>query len=330
MEATALTQVSGDSGDVVPDSESETNNDNDDNHTEQNVEHQLHSVSSYVTVPDGPNELLYLRHENSQAATDFMHWQIPLSRRFRSLKLWFVMRSFGVKNLQAHVRHGIEMAKLLESQIKKDPNFEIPAKRHLGLVVFSLTEGNALTQELLRKLTASCTMYLIPADIHSKRIIRFTVTSQFTTADDILKDWANISKTASALLAEVNPPPSGAEAPLAADDEVVNVELWIDKSWSRPRRRMRSLSCNSEPLPCMHIGPQSRYDFEPKPGLTDPVVVPPMMDARPRPLPPSAGADQLCNIPEVPQQDLLGKRVLKKLTKFYSVPSFCNPWVPCS
>ena len=77
---------------------------------------------------------VYLRHENSQAATDFMvtyclvspnyifiyysesfrirkpylsvqNWQIPLSRRFRSLKLWFVMRSFGLKNLQAHIRH---------------------------------------------------------------------------------------------------------------------------------------------------------------------------------------------------------------------------------
>uniref|UniRef100_A0AAQ4P3E6 Histidine decarboxylase n=1 Tax=Gasterosteus aculeatus aculeatus TaxID=481459 RepID=A0AAQ4P3E6_GASAC len=48
---------------------------------------------------------VYLRHENSHAATDFMHWQIPLSRRFRSLKLWFVMRSFGLKNLQAHIRH---------------------------------------------------------------------------------------------------------------------------------------------------------------------------------------------------------------------------------
>uniref|UniRef100_A0A8C9W271 Histidine decarboxylase n=1 Tax=Scleropages formosus TaxID=113540 RepID=A0A8C9W271_SCLFO len=48
---------------------------------------------------------VYLRHENSGAATDFMHWQIPLSRRFRSLKLWFVMRSFGMNNLQAHIRH---------------------------------------------------------------------------------------------------------------------------------------------------------------------------------------------------------------------------------
>ncbi|CAL8243264.1 unnamed protein product [Lota lota] len=301
---------------------------------------------------------VYLRHENSQAATDFMHWQIPLSRRFRSLKLWFVMRAFGVNNLQAHVRHGIEMAKLLESQIRKDPHFEIPAQRHLGLVVFSLTGGNALTQELLRRLTASCTMYLIPADIHSKRIIRFTVTSQSTTAEDILEDWASISRTASVLLAEVNPPPSGTEDPPAAEDEAmsvlsransaetgesrsektegpaprldkVQVELWIDKTWSRPRRPMRSLSCNSEPLPYTFTGPRSSFDFEPTPGPADPIVVPPTGEVKPRPLPPSAGADQLCDIPEV-AQDLLDKRVLRKLTKYYSVPSFCNPWVPCS
>uniref|UniRef100_A0A8C2WX34 Histidine decarboxylase n=1 Tax=Cyclopterus lumpus TaxID=8103 RepID=A0A8C2WX34_CYCLU len=127
------------------------------------------------------------------------NWQIPLSRRFRSLKLWFVMRSFGLKNLQAHIRH---LAKLFESKIRSDPHFEVPAERHLGLVVFCLKGGNALTQELLRRLTRSGTMYLIPADIHTKRIIRFTVTSQFTTTEDILKDWGIISKMASALLAE--------------------------------------------------------------------------------------------------------------------------------
>uniref|UniRef100_A0A8C6VWP9 Histidine decarboxylase n=1 Tax=Nothobranchius furzeri TaxID=105023 RepID=A0A8C6VWP9_NOTFU len=52
---------------------------------------------------------VYLRHENSKATTDFMHWQIPLSRRFRSLKLWFVLRSFGLTNLQAHIRHASGM-----------------------------------------------------------------------------------------------------------------------------------------------------------------------------------------------------------------------------
>ncbi|XP_071015216.1 histidine decarboxylase-like [Oncorhynchus clarkii lewisi] len=145
---------------------------------------------------------VYLRHENSDQATDFMHWQIPLSRRFRSLKLWFVMRCFGLKNLQGHIRHGVEMAKLLESLVRCDPNFDMPADRHLGLVVFCLKEGNALTQELLRRLTRSRTMYLVPADIDGKRIIRFTVTSQLTTSDDIIRDWDIIRKMADDLLAE--------------------------------------------------------------------------------------------------------------------------------
>uniref|UniRef100_A0A3Q3JBN0 Histidine decarboxylase n=1 Tax=Monopterus albus TaxID=43700 RepID=A0A3Q3JBN0_MONAL len=218
---------------------------------------------------------VYLRHENSQAATDFMHWQIPLSRRFRSLKLWFVMRSFGLNNLQAHIRHGIEMAKLLESHIRSDPNFEVPE----ALSFFVL---QWLSIFYVMRLTRSGTMYLIPADIHSKRIIRFTVTSQFTTADDILKDWSIISKMASTLLAETQT--------LNNRDKV---ELWIDKAWNQSRRPMRSLSCNSA-----------------------------------LPMPSTAESGAMIKITEMPSK-VLGRQVLKKLTKFYSVPSFCNQWVQC-
>ncbi|XP_031695271.1 histidine decarboxylase-like [Anarrhichthys ocellatus] len=288
---------------------------------------------------------VYLRHENSQAATDFMHWQIPLSRRFRSLKLWFVMRSFGLKNLQAHIRHGIEMAKLLESHIKSEPNFEVPAERHLGLVVFCLKGGNALTQELLRRLTRSGTMYLIPADIHTKRIIRFTVTSQFSTAEDILKDWSIISKTASTLLAETQAL-NNADQPQSGKDEVIQekqdgdsdtkseeredaasrldkneVELWIDKAWNRSRRPMRSLSCSSEPLPYTCVGPLSCYDFETRPSLKDAAGAHPDV-------PSMAGSGPMYKIREM-HSNLLVKHDLKKLTKFYSVPIFCNQLLQC-
>ncbi|KAA8578744.1 hypothetical protein FQN60_018701 [Etheostoma spectabile] len=63
-------------------------------------------------------------------------------------------------------------------------------------------------------------MYLIPADIHTKRIIRFTVTSQFTTAEDILKDWSIISKTASTLLAETQAL-NNADQPKSVKDEAI-------------------------------------------------------------------------------------------------------------
>ncbi|KAM6201968.1 histidine decarboxylase [Rhynchocyon petersi] len=145
---------------------------------------------------------IYLRHANSGAATDFMHWQIPLSRRFRSIKLWFVIRSFGVKNLQAHVRHGTEMAKYFESLVKNDPFFEIPAKRHLGLVVFRLKGPNCLTESVLKEIARSGRLFLIPATIQDKLIIRFTVTSQFTTRDDILRDWNIIQDAATLILSQ--------------------------------------------------------------------------------------------------------------------------------
>ncbi|XP_059714408.1 histidine decarboxylase [Haemorhous mexicanus] len=145
---------------------------------------------------------VYLRHANSGAAIDFMHWQIPLSRRFRSLKLWFVLRSFGVKMLQAHVRQGTETAKFFESLVKSDPLFEIPAKRHLGLVVFRLKGPNWLTEKLLKELSSSGRLFLIPATIQDKFIIRFTVTSQFTTREDILQDWSIIQHTAAQIISQ--------------------------------------------------------------------------------------------------------------------------------
>ncbi|KAM9533115.1 histidine decarboxylase isoform 2-T3 [Guaruba guarouba] len=145
---------------------------------------------------------VYLRHPNSGAAVDFMHWQIPLSRRFRSLKLWFVIRSFGVKKLQDHVRHGTETAKFFESLVKSDPLFEIPAKRHLGLVVFRIKGPNWLTEKLLKELSSSGRVFLVPATIHDKFIIRFTVTSQFTTREDILQDWNIIQHTAARIVSQ--------------------------------------------------------------------------------------------------------------------------------
>ncbi|XP_051919658.1 histidine decarboxylase [Hippocampus zosterae] len=278
---------------------------------------------------------VYLRHENSQAATDFMHWQIPLSRRFRSLKLWFVLRSFGLKNLQGHIRHGIEMAKLLESLIRSNPNFEVPAKRYLGLVVFCLKKGNASTHELLRRLTRSGAMYLIPADIHTKRIIRFTVTSQHTTTDDIRRDWSIISKIASNLLADTRALDSsktlGDNVKGDGDNSVVRpqeteetaprmdkaqVELWIDKAWNQSRRPMRSLSCNSEPLPYSYLGPRTGYAFEIKLSPQVEVVSPTLA---------TTGGGPTAKMAELPSK-IVGKQIMKKLTKVNSVPSFRNQW----
>lgn len=94
------------------------------------------------------------------------------------------------------------MAKYFESLVRNDPFFEIPAKRHLGLVVFRLKGPNCLTESVLKEIAKAGHLFLIPATIQDKLIIRFTVTSQFTTRDDILRDWNLIHDAATLILSQ--------------------------------------------------------------------------------------------------------------------------------
>lgn len=72
----------------------------------------------------------------------FQHWQIPLGRRFRSLKLWFVLRLYGIENLQKHIRKQINLAHEFENLVKKDERFEIIGEVTMGLVCFRLKVSN--------------------------------------------------------------------------------------------------------------------------------------------------------------------------------------------
>ncbi|KAG1689127.1 Histidine decarboxylase [Nymphon striatum] len=143
---------------------------------------------------------LYLKHENSGLAIDYMHWQIPLSKRFRSLKLWFVLRSFGIKGIQQHIRKGVTMAQKFEEFVNSDKRFEIPAKRHLGMVVFRLKGDNELTEKLLKKLNSGGQIHCVPASLKNRYVIRFTITSQNTTLEDVKRDWTIINTTATEVL----------------------------------------------------------------------------------------------------------------------------------
>ncbi|XP_063631443.1 histidine decarboxylase-like isoform X2 [Cydia splendana] len=146
---------------------------------------------------------IYLRHENSGKAIDYMHWQIPLSRRFRALKLWFVLRNYGVTGLQKHIRESVRLAQKFEALVLADQRFEIPQPRNLGMVAFRMKGDNALTERLLKRLNARGYIHAVPACFKGTYVIRFTVTSQRTTNQDILDDWNEIKKVASEILMEV-------------------------------------------------------------------------------------------------------------------------------
>ncbi|XP_048477680.1 histidine decarboxylase isoform X1 [Plutella xylostella] len=156
-------------------------------------------LGGYDKMAPGCTEKIQLENPDKK---EYLHWQIPLSRRFRALKLWFVLRNYGVSGLQKHIRKGVKLAKEFQALVESDVRFEVPQNSNLSLVVFRLKGDNALTERLLRRLNARGHMHAVPACFKDTYVIRFTVTSQRTTSQDILVDWEEIKLVASEILVE--------------------------------------------------------------------------------------------------------------------------------
>lgn len=97
---------------------------------------------------------------------------------------------------------GVRLAQKFEALVLADSRFEIPAPRHLGMVVFRLRGENILTERLLKRMNGGGKVHCVPAALKDKYVIRFTVTSARTLAEDILEDWAEIRSVAVEILRE--------------------------------------------------------------------------------------------------------------------------------
>ncbi len=133
----------------------------------------------------------YLKNESSgnPAAVDYRDWHVPLGRRFRALKLWFVLRSYGAENLRSFVRSHVDWAKDLEGRLIADPRFEIVAPRTLALVCFRHVGGNEATKLLAKAVNASGTAYLTPSVIDETDFIRVSIGSTWTEHRHIEALW---------------------------------------------------------------------------------------------------------------------------------------------
>lgn len=148
---------------------------------------------------------LYLKHEQQGAAPDYRHWQIPLGRRFRALKLWFVLRLYGIEFLQAHIRKHIDLAHHFESLLKTDDRFEITAEVLMGLVCFRLKGSNDLNELLLKRLNGRGVIHLVPSKIDDVYFLRLAICSRYTEKEDIEISWREVSEAANEVLAENTP-----------------------------------------------------------------------------------------------------------------------------
>ncbi|KAI3384645.1 hypothetical protein SNEBB_009390 [Seison nebaliae] len=123
-------------------------------------------------------DALYLRRTDEQckSAPDFRQWQIPLGRRFRSLKLWFVLRMMGIKHLQETIRKHINLAKLFAKEIQKTGYFQILEEPIMGLICFRSKE-NEETLRLVDELKKDGRIFVTPCDVQNKNYIRMSIGS---------------------------------------------------------------------------------------------------------------------------------------------------------
>lgn len=135
---------------------------------------------------------LYLKHHFQGQIPDYRHWHIPLGRRFRSLKLWFVMRIYGLEGLRNHIREQIQLAKQFGEFVRQDDRFELTLEPSMGLVCFRLAGSNEVNEKLNKSINDEARIHITPAKIREKYILRFAVCSRFTVKSDIDFAWKEI------------------------------------------------------------------------------------------------------------------------------------------
>lgn len=146
----------------------------------------------------------YLRNAASESGTavDYRDWQIPLGRRFRALKLWFVIRSYGLEGLRAFVRHHVDLACELEALIAADAAFELRAPRTLNLLCFASRKGDALSRAVLERVNAGGRAFLSHTLIDGRYCLRLCIGQTYTTREHVLGAWQELRAAHAALSGE--------------------------------------------------------------------------------------------------------------------------------
>ncbi len=140
----------------------------------------------------------YLRNKatESGAVIDYRDWHIQLGRRFRSLKLWFVIRHYGVEGLQHHIREHVRLAQQFADWVRKDDRFEVAAPVPLNLVCFRHKAGEAANQGIMDRLNQSGDLFLTHTKLQGKLTLRLCVGQTNTKAIHVERAWKRIREEA--------------------------------------------------------------------------------------------------------------------------------------
>ena len=138
----------------------------------------------------------YLRNAASDSGEviDYRDWHISLGRRFRALKLWWVLRSYGAQGLRALLREHVALAQELGRRIDAHDRLERVAPVSFALVCFRHADGNEATDALARAINAEPSLFVTPSSVGDTRFVRVAIGQTRTTADDVERLWRAIER----------------------------------------------------------------------------------------------------------------------------------------
>jgi aromatic-L-amino-acid decarboxylase len=139
----------------------------------------------------------YLR--TSEEVDSLPDYGPALGRRFRSLKLWAVLRCYGREGLQARIREAVRLAELFEGWVRDDPGWELCAPRHFSLVCFRRVGGDDENEAIVERVNRSGELFLSHTRLDGRYVIRLAVGNERTTEGDVVRAWTAIRSAADAL-----------------------------------------------------------------------------------------------------------------------------------
>lgn len=159
------------------------------------VKHRQELINTFSILPE------YLRNQATESGEvfDYRDWHIQLGRRFRALKLWFVIRHYGIKGLQFHVREHVRLARLFHQLVGSSKKFVVPVAPTLNLVCFKHVAGNDFNTTLMNTLNAQGKIYLTHTKLNEDIVLRMNIGQTHVQEQHIRTAWKLIENTAKLL-----------------------------------------------------------------------------------------------------------------------------------
>lgn len=143
----------------------------------------------------------YLRNQATESGRvmDYRDWHVQLGRRFRALKLWFVIRHYGIEGLQYHIRRHVRLAQEFASWVRADKDFELAAPAPLNLVCFRHRGGDEKNRKIMERLNQSGALYLTHTKLNDQFTLRMSIGQTSTERRHVEHAWRSIREASAAV-----------------------------------------------------------------------------------------------------------------------------------